>query len=247
MTRERAFLSWLIARKKWLIAALVLLLVGMLFEAVRDTLRQLRYEDVIDAVQSTGSTQLWLALLATTVSFVSLTEFDQCALRYVNVHVPRRITAPTAFISYALANSIGLGVLTGGAVRLRFYGAAGVEPGALTRAIGFNAVAFAVGIVATGAISTLFAAGQAAAISHVPVGILRAAAVLVIVALGVVLWRCARGDAFMPTVGVAVRQLLLSFVDIGASAAAMWFLLPEGAVSLPAFITFYSVAVVLGV
>ena len=52
VTRERAFFTWLIARKKWLIAVLALLLAGLLFAAVRDALRQLRYEDVINAIQS---------------------------------------------------------------------------------------------------------------------------------------------------------------------------------------------------
>jgi phosphatidylglycerol lysyltransferase len=247
MTTASAFLTWLIERKKWLIAGAALLLAWMLFESLRGTLRELRYEDVIDAIQSIGVDQLLLALLATALSFAALTEFDQCALRYVGASVPRRLTAPTAFIAYALANSIGLGVLTGGAVRLRFYGAAGVEPAALTRAIGFNAVAFAVGIVATGALATLFTAEQAALIAHVPAVALRAGAALILAALGILLWRSARGGAFLPSFAIAVRQLLLSIVDIAASAAALWCLLPEGAVSLPAFITFYALAVALGV
>ena len=247
VTRGRAFLTWLAARKKWLIAGLVLLVAGLLFEAVRDSLRQLRYEDVINAIQSIGPTQLLLALLATAVSFAALTEFDQCALRYVGASVPRRLTAPSAFIAYALANTIGLGVLTGGAVRLRFYGAAGVEPAALTRAIGFNAVAFAIGIVVAGALATLLSAEHASVIAHVPAALLRGAAALILAALLILLWRCSRGDSALPSLNIAVRQLFLSVIDIAASAAALWFLLPQGAVPLPAFITFYALAVALGI
>src|SRR5690349_1748630 len=78
MNRGRAWLAWLVERKKWLIAAVALLLAGLLLVAVRDVLHQLRYEDVINSIQAIGSQQLLLALIATAVSFAALTEFDQC-------------------------------------------------------------------------------------------------------------------------------------------------------------------------
>ena len=53
--------------------------------------------------------------------------------------VPYRVVAQTSFIAYALSNTVGLGVFTGGAVRLRLYGAAGLEAGQISRAIAFNA------------------------------------------------------------------------------------------------------------
>ena len=149
--------------------------------------------------------------------------------------MPRRLTAPTAFIAYALANTIGLGVLTGGAVRLRFYGAAGVEPAALTRAIGFNAVAFAIGIVVAGALATLLAADQAAVIAHVPAGLLRGAAALVLAGARRPAVALFARDSPLPSLSHrGAPAAVLSIIDIAASAAALWFLLPQGAVSLPA-------------
>ncbi len=246
VNQGREWLAWLIARKKWLIAFVALLLAGLLLAAVRDVLHQLRYEDVINSVQALGPPQLLLALLATAVSFAALTEFDQCALQYVGAEVPRRLTAPTAFIAYALANTIGLGLLTGGAVRLRFYGAAGVDPATLTRSIAFNAVAFAVGIVTSGALATLWAADQAAAIAHVPTWLLQTGAALVMIAVAILLVLCHRGTTPLPSLSIALRQMLFSIIDIVAAAAALWFLLPAGAISLPTIITFYALAVSLG-
>jgi phosphatidylglycerol lysyltransferase len=46
---------------------------------------------------------------------------------------------------------------------------------------------------------------------------------------------------------MAWQQLGVSVVDIVASAAVMWFLLPDGAIGFPAFVGFYAAAMVLGV
>src|SRR4029079_2197533 len=113
-----------------------------------------------------------------------------------------------------------------GAVRLRFYAAAGVDPATLTRSIAFNAVAFAVGIVTSGALATLWAADQAAAIAHVPPIVLQICAALAMIGLGVLLWQCKRGTSPLPSLSIALRQLLFSIIDIVASAAALWVLLP---------------------
>ena len=72
-------------------------------------------------------------------------------LAYAGAQLPQRVVAKTAFIAYALSNTIGLGVLTGGAVRMRLYGAAGLEASVFSRAIAFNSMGFTGGIVVVGA------------------------------------------------------------------------------------------------
>jgi phosphatidylglycerol lysyltransferase len=51
----------------------------------------------------------------------------------------------------------------------------------------------------------------------------------------------------LPHPGLALRQLLISAADLAASAAALWFLLPHGAIDLPGFLAWYSIAVTLGI
>src|SRR5262245_30769385 len=116
---------WLAAHRKALFAVVAVLL---LRSAVRDVLREVRYEEIVAAMKATTATQLLLAALATLLSFIALTLYDWAALRYAGARVPYRIIAPTAFAAYALSNTVGFGVLTGGAVRMRLYGAAGLEP-----------------------------------------------------------------------------------------------------------------------
>ncbi len=64
----------------------------------------------------------------------------------------------TSFIAYALGNTVGLGVLTGGAVRMRLYTAAGIEANKVAQVIAFNASAFMFGTAAFGAAGLLWGA-----------------------------------------------------------------------------------------
>ena len=54
-----------------------------------------------------------LSVLATAASYFALTFYDRTALAYAGAQLPQRVVAKTAFIAYALSNTIGLGVLTG--------------------------------------------------------------------------------------------------------------------------------------
>ncbi len=249
------WIAWLYARRYWLISGLIVLISVLLFEALHALTRELAYADVVAAIRGTTSAQHALAILATLLSFVALTGYDWSALRYVGAKLPYRVVAQASFIAYALGNTIGVGVLTGGAVRMRIYGAAGVEAGTISRAIAFNAVAFGLGITAVGAGALLWGAHAIAVVAHLPADLLRVAAGLLLGLTAVLLWRCWRTRDLqlfgltvpLPALGLAAQQLLISALDIAASAAVLWVLLPHGAVSFPVFMAFYAIATVLGV
>jgi phosphatidylglycerol lysyltransferase len=239
----------------WLVTGFVLVIAGLLFEALRGLASELDYHDVVAAVRATPPPFLGMALIATAVSYLALTGYDHSSLRFVGAAVPYRIVATTSFIAYALSNTIGLGVLTGGAVRLRLYGAAGVEAGQISRAIAFNAAAFGLGVTVVGSMALLWGAGSVAGVAHLSSGILRAIALVILFATVALLIACRDGRERrllgiwlrLPSPGLAIQQLLISAVDIGASAAVLWLLLPMGSIDLATFVGFYAIAVVLGV
>ena len=55
-----------------------------------------------------------------------------------------------------------------------------------------------------------------------------------------------RWQVRLPPPELAIRQLVISALDLTASAAALWFLLPADIVGLPAFFAWYAMAVALG-
>lgn len=241
--------------RPWLIAAAVLVLGVLLFDALRGLLREVRYADVVAQVAAKPLRDLLLAGLATALSYLVLTGYDASALKYAGVKLRRWIIVLTSFIAYALGNTVGLGVLTGGAVRMRLYTAAGVDAVQVARAVAFNAGAFVIGIAVFGAVGLLWGAHDVAGLLRVPALLLRAIAciLLITVAAFIVLASrqqevriAGRWQVRLPPPGLALRQLVISALDLSASAAALWFLLPEGVVDLPAFFAWYAMAVTLG-
>ena len=214
------------------------------------------YGDLLDAIRATSGTALGFALLATLISYLSLTGYDASSLRYVGAQVSYWVAAETSFIAYALSNTVGVGVLTGGAVRLRLYGAAGIEAGVISRAIAFNAAAFMLGISVVGAAALLWGATSVAPALHIPAHALQAGASLILAGATTLIILCRDGrerrlfgrfTLRLPSASLALQQLLISSVDIAATAAVLWFLLPAGAIDFPTFMGFFAIAIVLGV
>src|SRR4051812_15324005 len=242
--------------KPWLIGAAVVTIGALLVHTLQRFLAELSYADLLAAIRATDKASLGYAVLATFVSFLALTGYDASSLRYVGAQVSYRVAAETSFIAYALGNTVGLGVLTGGAVRMRLYGAAGVEAGTISRAIAFNALAFMLGISVVGAAALLWGTGSVAPALHLPAWLLQLGASLILLGTVVLIAWCRDGrerQLFgqfrlrLPSASLALQQLLFSAIDIAATAAVLWFLLPAGAIGFAAFMGFFAIAIVLGV
>ena len=239
----------------WLIAAGAGLLSVLLFDAFRVLLAEVRFSEVMRQMEAEPLQDLLLALLATAVSYLVLTGYDLSAMKYADVQIRRSTVLLTSFIAYALGNTVGLGVLTGGAVRMRLYSAAGIETNKVAQVIAFNASAFTFGTAAFGAAGLLWGAEGVAQLAHMPAWLLRVIAagvlfgIISFVALSarrrevMLAWRW---KVRLPPAKLAVQQLVISALDLLASAAALWFLLPPGAVDPAAYMAWYSIALVLG-
>lgn len=239
----------------WVCAALLLLLGALVVHALHTVVAQISVGQVIEAVRETPGSALWLSVAVTTMAYVALTFYDRTALAYAGVTLPHAVVGKTAFIAYALSNTIGLGMLTGGAVRLRLYGAAGLEVGVISRVILFNAAGFAVGTTVVGAAAMVWGSATAHGLLGVPAVLLQAGGVGVLLATGwflLVCWRGARRPVFpaavlrLPSPRIAVQQLLVSTADVVSAAAALWVLLPAGAVDFAPFVGFFALAIALG-
>lgn len=246
---------WLVLRP-WIIGLGVALIGGLLFEALYKLLRQVRYADVLAAMHATPAHDLILAIVATALSYWALAGYDLSGLRYAGARVRPATVGITSFIAYALGNTIGLGVLTGGTVRMRMYTAAGIEASQVAQAVAFNAGAFGLGMTTFGAAGVLWGAHRLGRYLPVPVWAMQLLAVLVLMGVAAFMVLCmvkrsialfGRWHLPLPEAGLALRQLAISAADLGAAAAALWFLLPDGVVELPTFVAFYTIAMALGV
>ncbi|MFT4268550.1 MAG: lysylphosphatidylglycerol synthase domain-containing protein, partial [Xenophilus sp.] len=242
--------------KPWLLAAAGLALCALVGKALLGLLHEVQYADVMHAIAGTPARRIALAIAATALSHLVLTRYDASALAYAHARVRRGTVMLTSFVAYALSNTIGLGPLTGGAVRTRLYAAAGLTPHQIAQVILFNAAAFGVGISAFGALALLWGADPVAPLLHLPPWLLRLAAGALLAGVALFLWLCTRHRAIrlagrwtlrLPPPGLAARQLLISALELAASAAALWVLLPPDAIALPAFVVFYALAVMAAI
>jgi phosphatidylglycerol lysyltransferase len=254
--------EWWPRWRPWVLAGLGLALAVAIGFVLHGLLREVRYANVMVAVESTPTTGIVLALIATAVSYLALTEYDASSLRYAGAKVARSTVLLTSFVAYALSNTIGLGPLSGGAVRMRLYAAAGLEPPQIARVIVFNAAAFGLGMLVFGALGLLWGAGDVAELLHTQAWLLRVAAAAMLIMLAGFLWLCSHRRVLklefvlgrrwswslrLPPLGLALRQLAISAFELGASAAALWFLLPANHIAPSTFVAFYAIAIAAGI
>jgi phosphatidylglycerol lysyltransferase len=242
--------------RPWLLGAAAIALSLALLAGLRSLLQEVRYQDIVDGIAATPARNLGFAFLATAASYFALVGYDLSALRFVGVKVKRSAVFLTSFIAYALGNTIGLGVLTGGAVRMRLYSAAGVEPSKIGAVIAFNAGAFGVGMTVCGALGLLWGARDVAQVAHMPASVLEMLAVAVLCGTAIFMAVCLRGRPLrvlgrwnlrLPPIKLVLWQLVISIADLVAAATVLWVLLPKDVVPLPTFAAFYVIGIALGV
>lgn len=238
-----------------LVAAGILLAIAVAY-ALKTQIHALDYSRIVAEIHRTPGRALASAAMMTIASYAALIGYDLSALRYVGARVPRSIAVLASFCAYAIGNTAGLGPLTGGAVRYRFYSAAGLRPGDIGRVILFCAVSFGLGVAAVAGASLLFEASALSALVRQPPWVLQALGSGCLAAIAGFVGLCASGRPGLalgslrlqlPGSRLGFLQLALATADIGFSAAVLWALLPPMPIGFAAFAGVYAVAIVLGV
>jgi len=215
------------------------------------------YDDVAAHVRELSGSVLAASVLLTALSYLALTGYDYLAIRYVGAEIPWHTTALAAFTGYAVSNSVGFAMLSGGSIRYRIYSAAGMSAGKVAQVVAFCGLTFGFGLCALGAVGLLAAPGTAAAMVGVPSGVILASAILLILPLPLGLLaaavlpqplRIGRFSLALPSVGMMLAQILIASADVALAGSVLYVLLPsEVGVSFPAFLSIFSAALVVGV
>lgn len=253
MTLHAAF----VRHRSSLATALTLLLFVTAVVMLQRQLADLRADDVFAALARVPPASLALSVAAMAGSYAALSAYDVLALHYL-----RRAVSPTragliALVANAIGHNVGMAALSGGAVRLRLYLAAGLsaaDVAALVVLIGFT---FGVGLVFVSGAILLLQATEAAALLHVPAmlaataGAALLAAVAGYVALSLLRrppLRIGRWHLRVPRPRFVLAQLALAVIDLGCAAATLYLVLPPDApIGFAAFVTAYVLAVVAGI
>ena len=224
--------------------------------ALTHLLRPVRAEDIVDQIRTTPWSVLFQAGAATLAAYVALIGYDWSALRYLGKSIPLRIVAVGGFLGYSFGNTVGVSILSGGAVRYRIYSAFGLNALEVASVSTFVALAFGIGITVIGLGAVALHPEALQGLLPLPVGVVRWGAVASLVGLmAVMLWLSASGRALrwrnfeiaMPRPGLLLGQLGFTLADTAAAAATLYVLLPEGAPEFATFLALFTAASMLGV
>ncbi len=184
-------------------------------------------------VVATPHRALVLALLLTTLSYVTLSGYDVLAMLYIGKRLPRGRVGWVSFLAYAVANNVGFAALTGASVRYRFYTRWGLTAEDLSLIVLSNAVACWLGLLMLGGISLVSSAPAVAALPLpawvAPIGwacIAVALAYMLVVAVWRVPVRVRGFSVPAPRMRLTIAQLMVSVIDWTLAGGVLYVLLP---------------------
>ncbi|MEH2250947.1 lysylphosphatidylglycerol synthase domain-containing protein [Nostoc sp.] len=225
--------------------------------AIANELREYNYRDILNSLAAIPKSRLSWAIWLTALGYLVMIGYDILGFSYINRSLSWNKIALTNFISSAFSNTIGFALLTGSAIRYRFYSSWGVSKLAIAQVIAFANFTFWLGMFAIAGCLFLVNPLKIPTQLHLPFATVRPIGVifLVLVAiylLGSILIKqplIIRGQEFQfPSFKISLAQIAISSFDWILAAAVLYAVLPTNiSLSYLDFLGIYLLAMFAGV
>ncbi len=212
--------------------------------------------DVLQHARAMPWPVLGAAFGATAMGYLALIGYDWSALRYMGKKVPGRIVALGGFLGYSFGNTIGISVVSGGAVRYRIYSAFGLNAFEVATISTFVALAFGFGITVIGLAALAIHPYALQSVLPFSPGVIRVVAGASSVGLlGILTWLSVTGKTLKirrfeitaPSIGILYGQLAFTLLDTAMAALTLYILLPAGGPDFITLLAIFATAVMAGV
>jgi uncharacterized membrane protein YbhN (UPF0104 family) len=200
-------------------------------------LRDIAFDEVIEALRATPTSDVVLAGLFVAAGYFTLTFYDLFALRTIEKHhVPYRIAALAGFTSYAVGHNVGFTALSGGAVRYRIYSLWGLTVIDIAKICFVAGLTFWLGNATVLGLGLLYDPTAASRLDQLPPWLNRSLAVVVLAVLtSYVIWVWQKPRVIgrsnwkvtLPGGPLTLLQIVIGIVDLSCCALAMYVLLPD--------------------
>ncbi len=237
-----------------IVAALVF---GVAIYVLHNELSALSFHQIETQVRALPAQHILLVLLFAALSYIALTNYDRLALNYVGRPLAFWKTASISFTAFAVGHNVGVMTLSGGSIRYRAYTVAGLTAIEIGTVIAFCTLTFAVGSSLLLGIALAIEPSSALAPFGFPAPVLKLlAAILIAVPVVYLLMTLFVERTFtlknvklaLPDFSTALQQIVFASIDLLASAAIIYILLPaDVSVSFPNLLCAYLLAIFLGV
>ena len=197
-------------------------------------LHEYHFRDIEDALRQIGTPQVLLSLLITAAGYLSLVGYDYLSFGLINKKLPLRDVLAPSFISYAVANSAPVSVVTGGGVRYRLYAGLGLTPAEMARVAGFGVMTFVLGLFTVAGTVFIVHPIELPESLKVPLPPVRVIGVIFLFVVALAFLASARRrplrifkkEITFPAAGAMAKQVAVSAADWLLSSGALFVLTP---------------------
>lgn len=224
--------------------------------ALYHLLRPVNFHDVMTQIRGTPWHIIVLALLATMGGYAALIGYDWSALRYIRKKLPLPVVILGGFLGYSFGNTIGVGPVSGGAVRYRIYSALGLTGFDIARIATFGSLSFGVGATILGFGALAYHPYALQSITSISPSALRAISLVILaVTIGTLGWIAARRSQVKirgfrlvaPSPGIMAGQLAFTAIDLLLAATTLYLLLPPNDLGFATFLAVFAAGMAAGV
>ncbi|MGF2039126.1 MAG: lysylphosphatidylglycerol synthase domain-containing protein [Nostoc sp. CmiVER01] len=234
-----------------------LLLLVLCVWAIANELHEYNYRDILNSLATIPKSRLSWAIWLTALGYLVMIGYDILGFSYINRSLSWNKIALTSFISSAFSNTIGFALLTGSAIRYRFYASWGVSAVAIAQVIAFANFTFWLGMFAVAGLLFLINPLKIPTQIHLPFTTVRPIGVIFLLLVSIYLIGSIfikqpliiRGQEFrFPAFKISLAQIAISSFDWILAAAVLYALLPSNIfLSYLDFLGIYLLAMFAGV
>lgn len=253
---ERPSPSW--RRALSMLASLAILALAL--HALAGEFSEQGYRSIKHAFAQIDSVRIALAFVLALASYACLVGFDAIGLRRNASKVKPLRLIVTAFLANAVGHTLGFAALTGGAVRLRGYGAAGLSLADIGQVVLMSTLGFVFGAWVLLACALMFEPAPATLLLPLSASAIRAIGAAIAIGFLGLLFAVGRdgrtlrlrGHAlWLPDRRTVLSVTALSVVELALAGGALYVLLapsipPESGTGFIGFVGLYLVAVLAG-
>ena len=225
--------------------------------AIQQELAKYSPQEIFASLKAITDKRLITASALMVINYIMLTGYDTLAMIYIQGSLDYKKTAFVGFMSYAISNSVGLALLSGSAIRYRFYAHWGLSNRQIASIIGFCNLSFWLGLLAVGGVTFLIEQLQVPKVLKLPftsvhpLGLVFLIIIFAYLALSLFTHKTLQiGRWKLPHLPfkLSLAQISITAIDWGLAAAILFVLLPPSlSLSYAGFFGIYLLAQIAGI
>ena len=233
-----------------------LVLFALSIKIITTELKAYSLQSIVQYLATIPRTHKLGTLLLTGLGYLTMTGYDLLGFRYIGERLAPVKIMLTAFISYAVGNTIGFTAFSGTAIRYRFYGTWGISKLKIAQLTIFTHLTFWVGLFGVSGVVFLIDPLSLPKILDLPFQSAHPIGIIFLIFVSIyftvsVFWKhslkIGSESIKFPSPKISLASISLAALDWGLASGVLYLLLPiNKGLSFPGFFGIYILALTAG-